>query len=257
MILVVDIGNTNIFVGVYEEGKLMTTYRTETDMHRSSDDYAILLQSFFVSKNWNVKITGSIVSSVVPSLTQVFLQAIQKLFAITPLLVGNKIKSGLSIHMEHANEVGADLISVSVGAKEKYGYPALIVDLGTATKIMLVDKNGAFSGGIVMPGLKVSIAALVGNTAQLPEISLICPSKVIGKNTPDAMNAGTIYGHIDAIEGLCHRMEKELGYPCKRILTGGYAPIVRDKLDEQFIYDENLILDGLFILYQKNGDTLK
>lgn len=256
MILVVDIGNTNIFVGVYEEGKLMTTYRTETDMHRSSDDYAILLQSFFHAKNWNVKIHGSIVSSVVPSLTQVFTQAIQKLFAVTPLLVGNKIKSGLPIHMEHANEVGADLISVSVGAKEKYGYPALIADLGTATKVMLIDKDGAFSGGIVMPGLKISIAALVGNTAQLPEISLICPPKVIGKNTPDAMNAGTIYGHIDAVEGLCKRMETELGYPCKRILTGGYAPIVKEKMNAQFIYDENLILDGLYTLYQKNGGTL-
>lgn len=252
MILLVDIGNTNIYMGIYENQNCISTYRTHTDARKSSDDYAEIVKKFVNEKGKGI-MEGAIISSVVPSLTNALKEAVDNLYSVNALIVGPSLKSGMPIKMDHPSEVGADLISVSVGGIHKYGYPLLICDLGTATKIIAIDQNGAFVGGVVMPGLKISLDALVGKTAQLPEINLSIPRKVIGKNTTDSMNSGTIYGHIDAILGLIQRMENELGYKTMKIITGGYAKTVLPQLPEDMIYDPKMILDGLYYLYQRNG----
>lgn len=253
MILLVDIGNTNIYMSIYDDYQCISTYRTTTDTRKSSDDYGILINSYVN----NVLIDGALISSVVPSLTNILFEAINNRFNVVTLVVGPKLKSGMPIRMDNPLEVGSDLICDALGAINKYGYPCLVADLGTASKIIAVDKTGAFVGGVVLPGLKIASDALTGNAAQLPEISLTVPSKVIGKNTLDAMNSGTLYGHIDSILGLVKRMEKELGYECKHILTGGYAKIVEKHFDESFIYDDKLIFEGLLALYYKNRGTSK
>ncbi len=256
MIILVDIGNTNIFIGVYQNQKLISTYRTITDKRKSSDDYAINIRVFVEHLHVQEPVEGAIISSVVPLLTETIQKALYTLYEVKALIVGPKLKSGIPIRMDNPNEVGADLISVSVGAIKKYGYPLLIVDLGTATKIIAIDQQGAFVGGIIMPGIKISMDALVSKTSQLPEVSLIAPKHVIGKNTFDCMNSGAVYGHVEAIKGVARLMEKELGYPCHYVLTGGYGKILYEHIGLDVTYDENLILDGLLHLYFKNGGGL-
>lgn len=248
MILLVDIGNTNIYMSIHDGNQCISTYRTVTDTRKSSDDYGLLINSYVNSFN----VEGAIISSVVPSLTNVLFYALKDRFNFVPLVVGQKLKSGMPIRMDNPLEVGSDLICDALGTIKKYGYPSLVIDLGTASKIIVVDKNGAFSGGVVIPGLKISSDALIGNAALLSGITLIPPSKVIGKNTIDAMNSGTIYGHIDSILGLIRRIENELGYECKHILTGGYAKTIEKYLDETFIHDDKLIFEGLYYLYDRN-----
>lgn len=251
MIITIDMGNTNIFLGVHEDGTLVHTFRTLTDRTKSYDEYLLLFQDFIKSKELKKECKGAIISSVVPSLTVVVSKAIRDAFKTEVKVVGPGLKTGLPIRMDNPSEVGADLISVAVGALSNYGKPCLVADLGTASKIILVDENGNFAGGIVMPGIMISAKALFANAAQLSEISLEVPEKVIGKNTSDAMNSGSIYGTIAQIRGLCEMIEKEIGYSCNKILTGGYAPLVKSFLDE-FKYDRNLILEGLYSIFEKN-----
>ena len=155
--------------------------------------------------------------------------------------------------MDNPLEIGNDLIADLVAAKEKYGYPTLIADLGTASKILLLDKTGTFVSCLIMPGLTLSAQSLSDKAALLPEVSLIAPNTVLAKNTLTAMNAGIVYGHADMISGLINRYEKELGYPCKHVLTGGGATYLKDILNDDFIYDQNLNLDGLNIIVNKNN----
>ena len=169
------------------------------------------------------------------------------------MLIANDTKTDLAIKVDNPMEIGNDLIADLVGAKEKYGYPCLIADLGTASKILLLDKTGTFTSCLIMPGLTLSAESLSNKAALLPEVSLIAPDSIMAKNTLSAMNAGIVYGHADMILGLIKRYEKELGYSCKRILTGGGAIYVKDILKDDFIYDQNLNLDGLNIIINKNA----
>lgn len=252
MILCVDMGNTDITVGIYADDRLITTFRTATDKKKSSDEYERLLSDFVVNKKLlQENFTGAILCSVVPSLTSTVKKAIAAAFEVEPLIVGKGVKNGLAIRTDNPSEMGADLVADSVGGIVAYGYPLLIADLGTATKLMVIDKSGALIGAVITPGLKLSVMALVGATAQLPDISLERPKKIIGKNTSDSMNSGAIYGTSEMIKGLASEMEKELGYPCKRVVTGGFSSFVKDLL-EDFTFNPNLILDGLLAIYQKN-----
>lgn len=253
MILCVDMGNTDITLGVFQDEKLLSTFRTSTDKKKSSDEYELILSSFLIDKKYHKEdFAGGILASVVPSLTLPIKEAIEGAFGLVPLVVGKGLKNGLSIRIDNPNELGADLVADAVAAIHHYGYPILIADLGTATKLCVVDKAGAFVGCVFAPGLKLSVAALIGGTAQLPEITLEKPKKIIGKNTPDSMNSGAIYGTASMISGLANDIEKELGYPCKRVLTGGYGRFFKDTLKETFIYDPHLALEGLLKIYQKN-----
>lgn len=252
MILCVDMGNTDITVGIYADDRLITTFRTATDRKKSSDEYERLLSDFVINKKLlQERFIGAIMCSVVPSLTLTVKKAIAAAFEVEPLIVGKGVKNGLAIRTDNPCEVGADLVADSVGGIVTYGYPLLIADLGTATKLMVIDKSGSLIGVVITPGLKLSVLALVGATAQLPDISLDRPKKIIGKNTSDSMNSGAIYGTAEMIKGLAHEMEKELGYPCKHVVTGGFSSFVKDLL-EDFTFNQNLILDGLLAIYHKN-----
>lgn len=253
MNITLDMGNTNIYIGVYQDGTLVHTFRTLTDKSKSYDEYLLSFREFKSKLNLSEPCDGAIVSSVVPSLTMVVVKAISNVFETEVKIVGPGLKTGLQIKMDNPNEVGADLVCDGVGALTKYGPSTLIVDLGTASKIIVIDKNGCFAGGVVMPGIMISMKALLNNAALLTESSLIAPKNIVGKNTPDAMNSGAIYGTISSIEGLCKKIEKELGYNCQKVLTGGYGELVKENISEEFIYDKDLILDGLYNIMLRNN----
>ena len=250
MILTLDLGNTDLFIGVIDDDKVIETYRTSTDIHKSGDEYAFILKTFLKKHIENDDIEGIICSSVVPPLNLNLKMAIKRLFNKELLFVQSGLKTGLPIRIDNPNELGADLVCDCVGAIAKYGYPIVSVDLGTASKILVVDKNGAYIGGTISAGIKISIEALARKTANLSETSLDVPTKIINKNTIDCINAGTILGEKIMIEGIVNKMEEELGYKVKRVVTGGYSHIM-PKLDG-FTYDYDLVHFGLAIIYRKN-----
>jgi type III pantothenate kinase len=252
MLLTIDIGNTLTDLGIFDGEKLISTYKTKSDPEKSYEEYQAIVALYIQAHHITVKdITGSILSSVVPSLARIWTKICTDVFLTKPLVVGPHLKTGLPIKADHPNEVGSDLVADAVGALHKYGPSCVIVDLGTANKVILLDKTGAFSGVAIAPGFKISIDALVEKTAALPEVSLTVPKSVIGKNTEDAMNSGMIYGTGFAVRGLAEAFEKEAGYPLKKILTGGNAPYVKDVLPD-FTYDEWILLEGLRDIYVRN-----
>lgn len=252
MNIVLDVGNTNIYVGVFQKDTLLCTFRTATDLTKSSDEYAMVFRNFLEAKRLSKDdMEGILLSSVVPPVNRALKAAIREVFGKPPLVLEMGVKTGLPIKIENPAETGSDLIADCVGGIAKYGNSLLIVDLGTANKIIVVDKKGAFVGGVITAGMKISMQALAGKAINLNETTLECPPKVIGRNTDDCINSGLIYGTKAMIKELCHQMEEELGYPCKRILTGGYAALMKDL--PNFISDPTLILEGLNIILNKNN----
>lgn len=253
MILTLDLGNTNLLIGVYQNKELIATYRTYSDKTKSSDGYKEVLSMFLKTENLNpLDFEGAILSSVIPSLSKAIITAVEKLLNVKCLQVGQKIKSGLPIRIDNPSELGADLVSDSVGALEKYKSPCLIVDLGTATKYLVIDNQGNFQGCVITPGIKLGVNALALNAALLMEIDYEAPKKIIGKNSRDSLNSGAIYATIAQIKELCSMIEKEVGYKTTKILTGGNAYLIKDFLSEDFVFEEYLILDGLLSIYERN-----
>jgi len=252
MNICIDVGNSTIGIGVFENNNLIDRMVVNTDPHFTEDEFYQLFKKPFAFIKGKKTVDNIIFSSVVPQINLPLLNALKKITNVAPLLIGPGTKTGLLIKVDNPLEIGNDLIADLVSAKEKYNYPSLIADLGTASKILLIDKNGAFSSCLIMPGLTLSAQSLSNKAALLPEVSLIAPNTVLAKNTLTAMNAGIVYGHADMILGLINRYEKELGYKCKHILTGGGAVYVKDILKDDFIYDQNLNLDGLNIIINKN-----
>ena len=249
-----DVGNSTIGIGVFKENKLIERMIINTDPHFTEDEfYQLFKKPFVVVSSGKETVDNIIYSSVVPQVDVSLLSALKKLPNVKPLLINSQTKIDLSIDVDNPSEIGNDLIADLVGAKEKYGYPCLIADLGTASKILLLDKTGTFTSCLIMPGLTLSAESLSNKAALLPEVSLIAPDSVMARNTLGAMNAGIVYGHADMIIGLIKRYEKELGYPCKHILTGGGAQYLLSILKDDFIYDKNLNLDGLNIIINKNS----
>lgn len=253
MILAVDIGNTNIVLGCIQEDEILFEARIATDLIKTSDQYCAelknMLELFEVKRE---EIAGAIISSVVPPVLNSFKTAIRKLTGHTPLIVGPGIKTGLNIRMDHPAEVGSDLIVAAVAAIADHGAPLLLVDMGTATTITAVDDSGSFVGGCICPGVKISMEALTGRTAQLPGISLDAPAVAIGKNTRDCMRSGIMFGAAGQIDGLLDRMEAELKSPPKIIITGGISKFILPLCKHKMIYERNLMLKGLNLLYKRN-----
>ena len=240
-------------MGFYLKDKIHQKLVHNTEITRTEDEYVVLLQNTLRTLNIKVEEVERIIySSVVPILNRPFKDAIRRVFNKDVLVVGPGIKTGLSLKVDNPNEIGSDLIADLVGAKEKYSYPTLVVDLGTASKLLLLDKTGTFVSCLIMPGLSLSAASLSNKAALLPEVSLDAPKTVLAKNTVEAMNAGIVLGHAEMINGLINRYEKEIGYTCKHILTGGSAVYLQDVVDKSFIYDPNLTTDGLNIILMKN-----
>lgn len=254
MILAVDIGNTNIVLGCIDGGEILFEARMATDLLKTSDQYRAelknLLALFDVTPE---RIDGSIVSSVVPPVMNSMRTAIRKLTGKSCLVVGPGIKTGLNIRMDNPTEVGSDLIVAAVAAIAEYGAPLMLVDMGTATTITAIDEHGTFIGGCIHPGVKISMEALTGRTAQLPGISLDRPQHLIGKNTRDSMRGGIMFGAAAMLDGLLDRMEREMGVPARVIATGGISRFVIPLCSREILYDGALMLKGLWLLYERNA----
>lgn len=248
----VDVGNTTVKIGLFEDDVLLRTISFMTETKKTEDQFIeIILTHLRLYGIEYDNVTHVVYSSVVPSINIALRRAIYKIFKCDLLTLGPGIKTGVSLKVDNPNEVGNDLIADVVGAKNKYGYPLLIADLGTASKILLVDKDGSFSGCALMPGIYISAECLTNKGELLPAVSLEAPKKVVARNTIDAMNVGIVYGHLDMVLGIMRRFEKELGYECKKILTGG-GSIHFKNISDDFIYDKNVTLEGLLHILNKN-----
>lgn len=253
MILAVDIGNTNIVLGCIEDDRILFEARMATDLIKTSDQYCAELKSILGLFDAEIaRIEGSIVSSVVPPVLNSFRTAIRKLTGRDCLVVGPGIRTGLNIRMDNPAEVGSDLIVAAVAGIARYGMPLLLVDMGTATTITAVDRSGAFVGGCICPGVKISMEALTGRTAQLPGIALDEPKRAIGKNTRDCMQSGIMFGAAAMLDGLLDRMERELGGEVNVVATGGIARFVVPLCRRKIVLDRGLMLEGLNLLYKRN-----
>ncbi|WP_085833006.1 type III pantothenate kinase [Clostridium merdae] len=252
MLLTLDIGNTNITIGGYEGKKLRFVSRMATDRSRMEDQYAIELRDILDIYDVKVTdITGAIIGSVVPPVTVYITRAIQKLTKIKPVVVDDNTITELDVRLNPPS-MGADLVAGCVAAIALYGGPCIIWDMGTATTVSVIDSNGSMLGGCVIPGVGISLEALTARTAQLPAISMEAPSNVIGNNTVDCMRSGVIYGQASMIDGLCDRIEDELGVKCKVIATGGLSRDIISYCRRDIVYCCNLLLEGLRLLYEKN-----
>lgn len=247
MIFVADIGNTSITVGVYCAGKLKFTTKLPTKRQGSAAEYEKRLGEFFeLSGILSSDMLSSVISSVVPEVMEEFIRAVENITGTQPYIVGERYNGNLKIEILPIGSLGADLIADSVGAIRKYPLPCLIADLGTATKILVIDKNGVFRGCTISPGVKISLDALNEHTSLLPSVSLIKPKKAIGENTVECMQSGIVFGTAAMLDGLIKRMKAEL--ECDEVTvvaTGGYSKEIISCCETEIIFDENLLLDGL------------
>ena len=256
MILAIDVGNTNTVIGGFDEkDKLAFESRISTDQFRMEDQYAVMLSEILnLYGHKPDEVTGAVMSSVVPPTTLQIKRAVEKVCGCRALTVGPGLKTGLNIKIDEPSSLGADMAAVAVGAKEHYPLPAIVVDLGTATKILAVDKSGAFIGGIIAPGIKISVEALASRTASLPLISIAGEpvKRVIGANTIDCMRSGLLNGTAFMIGGMIESFEREMGEKCTVVATGGFSSAIAPLCKRKLILDSSLILTGLLDIYKKN-----
>ena len=253
MILTVDIGNSNIVLGGVREEKILFEARLRTDATKTSDEYCIDVKTILDVYGFRTAdVEGAIIASVVPQVLNSMQTAIKKLTGKTALVVGPGLKTGLNIQIENPAQTGADLVVGAVAALQSHKAPLILVDMGTATTISVLDKTGAFIGGCISPGVKISMDALTARTALLPGLQLDQPKKAIGRNTIDCMRSGLMLGAACMIDGMIERMEEEMGYKTTVIATGGIAKFVIPMCRRAIIYDKDLISKGLAALYREN-----
>lgn len=254
MILAIDVGNTNIVLGGIEGGKQVFSARLSSDRNKTSDQYALDIQGIMTMHGVKVSdIEGGIISSVVPYLQTVIPNAVKILTGLDILVVGPGIKTGLNIRMDNPGTVGSDLIVAAVAAKAKYPLPIAIFDMGTATTLSVISSDGSYIGGMIIPGLWVSMNALSSHAAQLPYIDLVGPAALLGSNTVDCMRSGAVIGTAAMLDGLVDRLESELNEPVSTVLTGGLSPLVAPYCRKKFHLEGDLLIEGLKILYMKNS----
>ena len=254
MILAIDIGNSSVMLGGFRSEEPEFVANIATDVNKTADEYAsIILSVLSLHGIGRLEIKGCMVSSVVPPLNSVIKKAVELLYHVTPRFVGPGVKTGINIHCDTPSSVGSDLICACVAAHHIYGSPSLIVDMGTATKMTVVNSKGAFVGVSIIPGVLMGLNALAENTAQLPKVSLDAPSSVIGKNTVDCIKSGVVFGNASLIDGMIDRINAEMGEELPVYATGGLAPSVVPFCKHEIKLDGNLILKGLYILYTKNN----
>lgn len=256
MILVLDIGNTNITMGAYRGEELLFVSRMKTDRLKMADEYAIEMQEILRLYGVSLQeIEGCAVSSVVPVVNRAVVRAIRRLIRVRPICVGSETKTGVHIERVRSEIVGADLIVGCVAAARMFPGPCIVLDMGTATTFVVLDENRNMLGGAIAPGVGISLDALTSRTAQLPSVSLEAPRCVIGDNTAECMRSGLITGTACMIDGMCDRIEKELGRPCSVVATGGLAREVVSQCRRPIVHCDTLLLDGLRIIYEQNVAT--
>ncbi|MGI6031165.1 MAG: type III pantothenate kinase [Eubacteriales bacterium] len=253
MVLAIDIGNTNIVLGGIKDGEIRFVARLATDSLKTEDQYGVEIKNILQLYSINLtEIDGGIISSVVPPLSNILKSALSKIIHRPPLVVGPGVKTGLNILMDNPAQLGSDLVVNAVAGLAEYKPPLIIIDMGTATTISVVDEKGNYIGGGIYPGVRISLDALSGRAAQLPYISLENPRHAIGKNTIDCMRSGVIYGNAAMIDGMIDRIEDELRQPATTIATGGISQFIVPHCRRQVVYDADLLLKGLYLIYQKN-----
>lgn len=254
MILAIDIGNSNIVLGCIRDSEILFEARMATDRIKTRDQYCAELKSMLELFQVPIsEIDGCIVSSVVPQVQQSIAGAVERLIGKPCLIVGPGLKTGLHIKIDNPAQAGSDLIVGAVAAIDAYGSPLCVIDLGTATTISVIGRDGAFLGGSIAPGVMLSLNALSSGTAQLPGISLEQPKKAIGTNTVDSMRSGLLLGSAAMLDGMVERIEAELGYSTRVIATGGLARFIVPLCKRNMEIDENLLLRGLELLYKRNA----
>ncbi len=253
MLLTLDVGNTNITIGVFDEDKLLFVSRMASDLSRMEDQYAIEILDIIKLHQIKPKnIDGAIICSVVPKLTKYIQKAIKLIFNLKAFVVNKDLIVNLQAKDAPLDSLGADIIVGCVAAKELYSCPNIVIDMGTATTIFVTDKDGFVLGGSILPGVGISLDALTNRAAQLSAIGLEAPQNVIGRDTESCIQSGVIFGAASMIDGLCERIETELGYTCKKVATGGLARTIVENCRSEVVFRDTLILDGLKIIYNSN-----
>ena len=253
MTLAVDIGNTNIVIGGFVQNEFQFIERISTNRQATTLEFSVSIRTILQLHAVDASaIDGAILSSVVPSLTTVLSHAVQKTVQVTPLIVSPGIKTGLSICVEHPEQVGSDRVVDAVAAAAAYPLPVLVIDMGTATTCSVIDAQHRFLGGIIIAGMQTSLDALVTRTSQLPKISFDPPKQMIGTNTIDCIKSGLLYGTASCLDGIITRTEEALGTPVTTVITGGLAHLVLPYCKQTLHYDPDLLLNGLILLYQAN-----
>ena len=254
MLLAVDIGNTNIVFGcVSEDDEVVLFERISTNHNATAAEYASIIKNIFEMNGFNIgDIDDAIMSSVVPSVTNTVRGAVNKLFHVEVMLAGPGVKTGLNILIDNPAQLGSDQAVDAVAAINQYPVPLIIIDMGTATTVSVVDRNKNYRGGLIMTGMAVAADALIARTAQLPKVNFEAPSHIIGTNTIDCMKSGFLYSNACALDGIIQRIEEELGDKCTAVATGGLSELVVPLCKKEVILDSNLLIKGLGIIYRKN-----
>ncbi len=252
MLVVIDVGNTNITLGVYNQEELIANFRLTTKMQRTSDEFGVTIFSFFRTKDINpLAIEDVLISSVVPKVMHSLTNAIRKYFNLEPMIVGPGVKTGISIKTENPKEVGADRIVDIAAAYHIYGGPAIVIDFGTATTYDYVNELGEFEFGVTSPGIEISAQALWTQAAKLPEIEIKKPATIMCRNTITSMQGGLVYGYIGQTEYIIKKIKEETKKDLKVIATGGLGRIIYNETDMIDVYDPDLAFKGMKVIYNK------
>ena len=253
MILAIDIGNTNIVVGCIDEEKTYFIERVSTDRSKTELEYAIVIKNVLdIFKMSPKELEGGIVCSVVPQITQIVKLAAEKILKKEVMVLGPGVKTGLNIMMDNPGQLGADLVADAVAGLKEYPVPFIVIDMGTATTVSVVNGKKQYIGGMILPGIGISLDALTARASQLSGISIDAPKHVIGRNTIECMKSGVLYSNAAAIDGIIDRVEEELGEKATVIATGGLAKKIVSHCKKDIILDEDLLLKGLLVIYEKN-----
>ncbi len=253
MLLTADVGNTNIKLGIFDGDELRYKLRFSTNDKMTSDEFAVELYTFFQIYDIDYKkIDGSIISSVVPKVTQPLVDAIEIVMGVRSLIIGPGLKTGMDLKIDRPETLGGDIVCGCVGTYEKYGGPLIVIFMGTATVVAYVDENCAYRGGIIAPGVGISLDALTSRGALLPAVDLMAPKKAICTNTVDCMRSGIMNGTSCMLDGMIDLFMRETGKSCKIVATGGLAPQMIQNCTHEIAYEENIILNGLKSIYAKN-----
>lgn len=256
MIFTIDIGNTTSTMGLFTpEGQLRFRGSIKTDKNKTRDQLAIDLLDMFQLYQADIRsVTGAVISSVVPPMTGAMAAAVGQLAGVRPMIVGPGVKTGMNILAEVHNQLGADIVASCVAALQKYAQPIIVIDMGTASTMSYLGA-GTYKGCVIIPGVRIAVEALSGRAAELPQISIEAPPSVFGRSTIDAMRSGVLYGNAAMIDGMIQRMEEEAQAPAATVvMTGGNAALIQPHCKREILIDENLLLDGLYYLYQKNQE---